>query len=62
MEARNLSDGWARMNTQGKQNLVGAITQSIKIGKGEIDIIFYYLPTCKEMAKEWRKGWDSNPR
>ena len=34
----------------------------IVIGKEETTINPCSAPSSKEMATDWRKGWDSNPR
>jgi site-specific DNA recombinase len=59
-EAQNLHQMWPKMPVDDKRKIVEAITEKIVIGKDEIDITLCYLPTCKDMAKEWRKGEDSN--
>lgn len=61
-EAQSLTDRWPTIEPQDKRNIVETIVERITVGKGEIDISFYYLPPCKEMAKGWRKGRDLNPR
>ena len=61
-EARNLADLWPKLAPEEKRTIVEAITDKIVIGDGEIDLSLCYLPTSEDMAKRWRKGWDSNPR
>ena len=61
-EARSLSKQWESMEPDDRRKIVEAIIEKIEIGKGEISITFYNAPVCTEMAKGWRKGWDSNPR
>jgi site-specific DNA recombinase len=61
-QAKNLYDHWQTMQPKEKREIIEIITDKIIIGKGEITISFLYSPSCKDMAKGWRKGWDSNPR
>ena len=61
-EAQNLHRWWPTLSSDEKRDIVEAITQKIVIGKEEIDISLCYLPPCKDMAKRWRKGEDSNLR
>ena len=61
-EAEKLHQLWPKMEPAEKRRIVEAITEKVVIGKGEINITLCYLPPCKDMAKRWRKGWDSNPR
>ena len=48
------------MQPNEKREIIEIITDKIVVGKDEITINFLYSPSCKDMAKEWRKGWDSN--
>jgi site-specific DNA recombinase len=61
-QAGNLYAHWQTMQTEEKRELIEIVTDKIVIGKEEITINLYYAPSCEEMAKRWRKGWDSNPR
>ena len=60
-EAQNLAKLWPTFEPQDKRNVVEAILERITVGKGEIDITFSYLPSCKEMANGWRKGLFMRP-
>ena len=61
-QASNLYDHWQTMQPNEKREIIEIITNKIIVGKDEITINFSYSPSCKDMAKGWRKGWDSNPR
>ena len=61
-EAQNLHRLWPNLEAEEKRKIVEAITEKIVVGKDEIDITLCYLAPCEDMAKRWRKGWDSNPR
>jgi site-specific DNA recombinase len=61
-EAQNLHRLWPTLESEEKRRIVEAITEKIVVGKDEIDITLCYLVPCEDMAKRWRKGWDSNPR
>lgn len=61
-EARKLHELWTKMAPEEKRKIVEAITEKIVIGKGEINVTLSYMPPCKDMAKRWRKGEDSNLR
>lgn len=61
-EALKLAEHWPKLDSEEKRTIVESIVEKIVIGKGEISISLCYLPPCKEMAKGWRKGRDSNPR
>ena len=61
-EATTLYQQWQKLESQAKREIVETITDRIMIGKDEITIDLYYLPSAKDMAKGWRKGWDLNPR
>src|ERR1051325_5585340 len=61
-EAHSLSKQWPTFEPQDKRNIVESLVEKITVGKDEIAISFCYLPSCKDMAKGWRKGRDSNPR
>lgn len=62
IQAQKLHELWPNMEPQEKRTIVEAITERITVGKDEIDISLCYTPACKEMAKRWRKGEDSNLR
>jgi site-specific DNA recombinase len=62
LEAQNLSRLWPNLEPTEKRKLVETITEKITVSNDEIDITFYYLPPCEDMAKRWRKGEDSNLR
>jgi site-specific DNA recombinase len=61
-QASSLYDHWQTMQGHEKREIVEIITDRIIIAKDEITINLCYMPSCKDMAKRWRKGWDSNPR
>ena len=61
-QASNLYDPWQTMQPEEKREIIEIITDKIIIGKDEITINLSYAPSCKDMAKGARKGWDSNPR
>jgi hypothetical protein len=61
-QASNLYDNWQTMKPEEKREIIEVITDKIIIGKDEITIRLYHSPSCKDMAKGARKGWDSNPR
>ena len=61
-EAQNLHRVWPKMEPEEKRRIVEAITEKIVIGKDEIHLTLCYVPPCKDMAKRWRKGEDSNLR
>ena len=61
-QAQQLHQLWPTMEPSEKREIVEAITEKIVVGKDEINITLCYLPPGKDMAKRWRKGWDSNPR
>jgi site-specific DNA recombinase len=61
-EAQNLHRLWPKLEAEEKRRIVESITEKIVVGKDEIDITLCYLAPCEDMAKRWRKGWDSNPR
>ena len=61
-QASSLYDRWQTLEPEEKREIIEIITDQIVIGKGEITINLCYVPSSKEMAKRWRKGWDSNPR
>ncbi len=55
-EAQALSKRWPKLEPEEKRQIVEAITEKIVIGKGEISITFYHLPSCKEVAKGGGRG------
>jgi site-specific DNA recombinase len=61
-KAGSLYEHWQTMEPEEKREMIELITDKIVIGKDEITINLCYAPSCKDMAKRWRKGWDSNPR
>ena len=61
-QARSLYDHWQTMRSEEKREIIEMITDKIVIGKDEITITLYGRHSYKDMAKGWRKGWDSNPR
>ena len=61
-EARNLYEQWPDLPPEEKRKIVETVTQKIVVGKDDIAITLCYLPPCKDMAKKWRKGEDSNLR
>ena len=62
LQASNLYDHWQTMQPAEKREIIEIITDKIIVGKDEITINLSYSPSCKDMAKGARKGWDSNPR
>jgi hypothetical protein len=56
--ADSLYDDWQTMQPDEKWEI---ITEKIVIDKDEIAINLYYSPSCKDMAKTWRKGWVMRP-
>jgi site-specific DNA recombinase len=62
LQAQQLHQLWPAMEPDEKRKIVETITERIVVGKDDINITLCYLPPCKDMAKRWRKGWDSNPR
>ena len=61
-QARDLYDHWQTMQPNEKREIIEIITNKIIVGKDEITINLFHSPSCKDMAKGARKGWDSNPR
>ncbi len=61
-QAQSLHKLWPELEPGDKRRIVESITEKIEVGKDEINITFCYLQTFEDMAKRWRKGWDSNPR
>jgi site-specific DNA recombinase len=61
-QAGNLYEHWQTMQPEEKRELIEIIADKIVVGKEEITINLCYAPSCEEMAKRWRKGWDLNPR
>ena len=59
-QAGNLYDNWQAMEPKEKREIVELIIDKITTGKDEITINLCYAPSCKDMAKKWRKGCDSN--
>jgi site-specific DNA recombinase len=53
-EARNLHARWPKMNAKDRRRIVESLVKNIKVGKGEIAINLYYLPTCEEMTIKQR--------
>jgi predicted Zn-dependent peptidase len=48
-EAQSLAKRWPTFEPQDKRNILEAIVERITVGKGEIDITFCYLPSCKDV-------------
>jgi DNA primase len=61
-QAQRLHQLWPTLEPAEKLKIVEALAEKIVVGKDEINITLSYLPPGKDMAKRWRKGWDSNPR
>jgi site-specific DNA recombinase len=61
-QASNLYDNWQTMKPEEKREIIEVITDKIIIGKDEITINLSHSPSCKDMAKGARKGWDSCPK
>ena len=61
-EAVSLHKNWPILNSDERRQIVETIVERIVVGKGEVTLTFCYLPTSKELAERWRKGWDLNPR
>ena len=53
-EARNLHARWPKMNAEDRRRIVESLVKSITVGKGEISINLYKLPTCEEMTIKQR--------
>lgn len=50
-EAAKLYDRWPELPVDDKRRIVEAIVEKITIGKGEIELTLYYLPSSEEMIK-----------
>ena len=61
-EATELYQHWPGLEPEEKRQIVEAITEKIVVGKEAISVSLYYVPSCKEVEKGWRKGEDSNLR
>jgi hypothetical protein len=60
--AQDLSARWPAMPLDDKRHILEMIVERMTVGKGEIEITFCGPRPGENMAKRWRKGWDSNPR
>src|ERR1700722_14011363 len=60
-QARSLHPRWREMSDEEKREIVEIITDRITLARDEITISLYQDVPCKDMAKGWRKGWDSCP-
>jgi site-specific DNA recombinase len=60
--AQDLSVRWPTMPLDDKRHILEMIVERMTVGKGEIEITFCGPRPSEDMAKRWRKGWDSNPR
>jgi site-specific DNA recombinase len=50
-EARKLYTCWPELDKDTKRGIVEAIIEKITVGKGEIDISLYYMPSSEELIK-----------
>ena len=53
-EARDLHARWPSMPVEARRKIVELLVKGITVGKGEIDINLYYLPSCEEMTIKQR--------
>jgi len=50
-EAEKLYSQWPTLSLENKRSIIEAIIEKITVGKGEIDISLYYMPSSEELVK-----------
>lgn len=60
-EAQTLHSNWPKMSIEERRNIVEIYVKNIIIGKGEISLSLYYLPSSKEITNGQRCTRDALP-
>ena len=62
-EARDLHARWPQLERTEKRQIVETVVQNITVGKNEVEIHLYYLPSSsKDLTERQRNSRGSSPR